>query len=86
MSVEIATVVGVAAGMCTTGSIIPQVFKTFKTRHTKDISLMMYVFLTIGILLWLVYGIMINEMPIIVANGTSLIFTGLVLVMKFRYG
>ena len=83
---KVTTVVGIVAGICTTGSILPQVFKAFKSRHTKDISLMMYIFLTLGILLWLIYGIMINEMPIILANGTSLVFTATVLVMKLRYG
>lgn len=86
MSMNIETVVGFFAGVFTTGSVLPQLYKTLKTRQTKDISLMMYVFLTLGLFLWFIYGILINEMPVIVANGVSLVFTATVLIMKARYG
>lgn len=86
MSVSFTTMIGLIAGVCTTGSILPQVIKTVKTRHTRDISLLMYVFLTLGLLMWLIYGFMLSEMPIILANGTSLILTSSVLVLKVKYG
>jgi MtN3 and saliva related transmembrane protein len=86
MSVSFTTTIGLIAGVCTTGSILPQVIKALKTRHTRDISLLMYIFLTLGILLWLIYGFMLHEMPIILANGTSLILTTSVLVLKVKHG
>ncbi len=86
MSMSLTTTIGLIAGVCTTSSILPQVIKILKTRQTSDISLLMYVFLTLGILLWIVYGFMINEMPIIFANGASFILTISVLVLKVKHG
>ena len=55
------TMVGLTAAACTTISFLPQAIKTIKTKHTKDLSLVMYSILTTGILLWVVYGIFINN-------------------------
>ena len=65
---------------------MPQLIKTVRTGNVKDISLLMYVFLTIGVFLWVIYGIMIKEFPIIIANGTSLILTVSILVLKIKHG
>ncbi len=86
MDASITTVIGVLAGICTTGSLLPQVIKTIRTRNTKDISLLMYVFLTAGVLLWTVYGIMLREFPIIIANGASLLLALGVLALKIKHG
>ena len=82
----ITNTIGVLAGICTTGSLLPQLIKTIRTRNAKDISLLMYVFLTIGVLLWVIYGFRLKEFPIIIANGTSLILTVSVLVLKIKLG
>ncbi len=83
---NVITLTGLLAGACTTGAMVPQVIKTMKTRQTADISLLMYVFLTAGILLWLVYGLLLHELPIIVANTVSLVLAATVLVLKVRHG
>jgi MtN3 and saliva related transmembrane protein len=83
---NITTVIGVAAAICTTVSFIPQVLKTIKTGQTKDISLSMYLIFTTGIILWLIYGIAISDLPIILANSITVILTSTVLVMKIRNG
>mgnify|MGYP001562950416 CR=1 FL=1 len=77
---------GLAAGACTTGSFIPQVIKSWKTKETKDLSGAMIVLVVIGIILWLTYGILTKDLPIILANGLSLMLTITMLVIKIRYG
>ena len=79
-------IIGLIAGACTTLSFVPQVVKILKTRHVRDISLLMYIILTTGVSLWLVYGILIEEAPIILANGVTLALCTAVIVMKLRYG
>lgn len=83
---EISTIIGLTAGILTTICFVPQVVKTWKLKETKDISLVMYLLLSTGILLWLVYGLLIRDIPIILANIVSLIFAFLLLFLKLRYG
>jgi len=59
------TVIGLLAATCTTVSFLPQVIKIVKTKKTSDISLLMYVVLTTGILLWVMYGLLIIDLPVI---------------------
>ncbi|PIR38755.1 MAG: hypothetical protein COV35_05550 [Alphaproteobacteria bacterium CG11_big_fil_rev_8_21_14_0_20_39_49] len=77
-------IIGIIAATCTTGSFIPQVIKIFKTRNTRDLSLSMYVLFTVGVSMWLIYGFMINSIPVILANSVTLCLTSLVLFMKLR--
>lgn len=83
---EIITILGLLAGALTTISFIPQVMKTWKFKETKDISLLMYIIFFTGILLWFSYGVLIDNTPIIVANGVSLVLVFIVLSLKIRYG
>ncbi len=76
---------GIAAAL-TTCSFIPQVWRVWRTRHTQDISLLMYAFFTTGVALWLAYGLMIAAWPVIVANGITILLAGTVLVLKLRFG
>jgi MtN3 and saliva related transmembrane protein len=80
------TIVGYIAAALTTFSSLPQVIKIFRTKKTSDISLVMYIMVFIGVLLWLVYGLLITDYPIIFANLVSLFLLGTVLVMKIRHG
>jgi MtN3 and saliva related transmembrane protein len=80
------TVIGLAAAACTTIAFIPQVIKTWRTRSTHDISLGMFLLLTTGITLWLIYGLVLSDLPLIAANGVTLCLAGLVLVFKIKYG
>jgi len=78
--------IGSAAAALTTTSFIPQAVRIIRTRHTKDISLGMYAMFTLGVTLWLVYGIQLYSWPIIVANAVTLLLAGAVLAMKIRFG
>lgn len=78
--------IGSYAAMLTTASFVPQVWKIWHTRHTADISLGMYALFTLGVALWLEYGILLAAWPIIVANSITLLLAGTVLVMKLKFG
>ena len=78
-------IIGLMAATLTTIAYIPQAIKIIKTRHTKDLSLLMYIVLTTGIILWLVYGVMLSSLPIILANIVTVILTSIILVLKIRY-
>lgn len=79
-------VIGLVAAVLTTGSFIPQVLKIIKTRDVSSISLFMYVIFTLGVFLWLVYGIMGAQMAVILANAVTLVLALLILGMKIRFG
>ena len=78
-------IIGYIAAILTTSAFIPQAVKTIKTKHTKDLSLTMYIALTTGILLWLIYGIFLKDLPIVLANGITFIFTFIILVLKIKH-
>ena len=78
--------IGLVAAISTTISFVPQVIKTIKTRATKDISFLMYAILTTGLLLWLIYGIIIKDIPIILANAISFSLAITVLIFKVKHG
>jgi len=77
---------GSAAAVLTSIAFIPQVWKILRTKHTADISLGMYILFTIGVALWLVYGILIESGPVIAANSFTLALASTVLAMKIKYG
>lgn len=78
--------IGSIAATLTTVSFVPQVWRIWRTRHTKDISLGMYIAFTSGVALWLVYGLLLASWPIIIANGITVCLAGAVLVMKIHFG
>jgi len=78
--------VGYAAAVLATGAFLPQVIKTVRSGETKHISLGMYVMFCSGVALWLVYGVMIHQWPIIIANLVTLILSGTILVLKLKNG
>ncbi len=78
--------IGLLAAICTTASFLPQVVKTWKSKKTKDISFLMYAILAMGLLLWLVYGIIIRDIPLIMANSISLGLAFCVLFLKIKHG
>ncbi|MCX6789268.1 MAG: SemiSWEET transporter [Candidatus Gribaldobacteria bacterium] len=78
-------ILGLVAAALTTFSSLPQVVKIIKIKETKDISLGMYVLVVAGIILWLVYGLLIGDLPLITANVVSLIFTATILGFKIKY-
>ena len=78
--------IGFIAATLTTSAFIPQAIKVYKTKHTKDISLWMFIVLSIGIFSWLIYGILLNSLPIILANVITLILSIFILTNKLKYG
>ena len=79
------SLVGYAAGILATAAFVPQVLKTWKTKSTKDISLVMFITFTTGIFLWLVYGILISSWPIIIANIVTFTLASIILILKLKY-
>jgi MtN3 and saliva related transmembrane protein len=80
------TLIGLGAAFCTTIAFLPQVIQTWRTRSTKDLSLPMFAVFTTGIALWLVYGLIIHDAPLIAANGVTFLLSGTILYFKLRYG
>ena len=82
---ESANTLGLIAGALTTVAFIPQVVKIWKSKHTLDISLGMFSIFSVGVFLWLLYGIQLGALPIILANGITLVLSLTVLVFKLKY-
>ncbi len=83
---NITDTIGMVAAVLTTVSFVPQVWHSFKTRDVSGISLPMYSLFTVGIALWLAYGILLGAWPLIVANGVTLSLASAILGMKLRFG
>lgn len=79
------TLLGLLAGTLTTISFVPQLLKTWRTKSAKDMSLPMLIYFCMGVFLWLVYGILLQALPIIVANGITLVLALIILGLKLRY-
>jgi len=79
------TLVGFIAGTLTTVAYVPQVIRSWKLRETRDISLTMLLLYAAGVSLWFVYGVWSDALPIIAANGISLILILILLGIKLRY-
>ena len=71
MSLDLTAVLGLIAGCLTTVSLVPQAWKVWRSRSAKDISLKMFIAFASGVSLWLVYGVMIGELRVPTASGTS---------------
>ena len=78
--------IGFAAAACTTVAYAPQVIKVWKTRSAHDISLGMFLIMVLGLALWLIYGLLCGDGPLIASNAVTMLLAGGILVMKLRYG
>lgn len=76
--------IGGVAAVLTTIAFIPQVIKSWQTRSTRDVSLGMFVIFGTGLSLWLIYGFIIDSMPIIAANTVTLTLVAAMIAMKLR--
>jgi MtN3 and saliva related transmembrane protein len=76
---------GLVAGFFTTIGFVPQIVKAYRTKKMEDVSLVMPVLLSLGMLLWLFYGIYLNNLPIILWNAIALGLNLTIFVFKFRY-
>ncbi|MEI2678877.1 MAG: SemiSWEET transporter [Burkholderiaceae bacterium] len=75
---------GYAAASLTTASFVPQAWLSFRTGDVSGISLGMYASFTIGVALWLAYGVVLGAWPIVVANAITLVLAVSILLMKLR--
>jgi MtN3 and saliva related transmembrane protein len=78
-------IIGFVAAFCTTVSFVPQVLQTWRTRDLSGISLSMYSFFTFGIMVWLIYGLLQNDWPLVIANAITGSLSLTILVMKIKY-
>ena len=79
-------VIGSIAAVLTTASFVPQAWHSFKTRDVSGISLSMYSVFTVGVALWLLYGVLLQSWPLIIANSITLALAATILVLKLRFG
>ena len=79
------TVIGLIAGTLTTISFLPQLTKVLKTKSVNDISLVMFTVLSIGSVLWIIYGIMLKSLPLILFNSISFFLVGTILFLKVKH-
>jgi MtN3 and saliva related transmembrane protein len=78
--------IGYAAAFCTTSAYVPQVVRVWRTRSTGDISLKMFLVLVTGLALWLTFGVLKGEWPIMLANGITRLLASTILLFKLKHG
>ena len=83
---EWASLIGYAAACLTTLSFLPQAIKVIATRNTQGISGLMYIMFVCGLIMWLIYGVMIEDTAVSMANLMTLVFAMPILIIKFRRG
>jgi len=79
------TIIGLIAAAFTTISLFPQLIKVWKTKSTKDISTGMFSLFCCGVFLWFIYGVYVNDLPIMIANSLAFIQALIILIFKAKY-
>ncbi|HTY14945.1 MAG TPA: SemiSWEET transporter [Methanoregulaceae archaeon] len=82
---EPSALIGYVAGTCTTFSFLPQVFRTWKMGSCRELSWVMLLVFSLGVFLWFVYGLYIGEMPVVLANGITLVLVVILFIMKIWF-
>ncbi len=82
---DITEIIGLLAATLTTAAYVPQVFKAWKNKSTKDISWAMYFVMFVGVMLWLYYGMAIGSLPVVLANAVTGILIVFVIILKSKY-
>ncbi|MHA5065681.1 SemiSWEET transporter [Cetobacterium somerae] len=77
-------IIGIIAAILTTIAFFPQVIQVIKSKDTKSISLTMYILFVTGVLLWVLYGFYLNDLPIIIANSIVAVASTIILCYKIR--
>ena len=77
-------VIGLSAAFLTTSAFIPQVYKIYKEKNADGISLLMYIILFIGVILWFIYGILISSLSIVIANGITALLQLSIIIFKLK--
>lgn len=80
------TIIGLMAGMLTTLAFIPQIIKGWRSRSLTDVSNIMLLMICTGMTLWLTYGVLMNDFPLVLWNAVALTLNLSLVVLKFRYG
>ena len=78
-------IIGLLAALLTTISFLPQVYKTWQTKDTSGLSLTMFIVFFLGIVLWLIYGIYLNNLPMILANTITAVSSIYLIIMKLKH-
>ena len=78
-------IIGIIAAVLTTSAFLPQVYKTWKTKNAKALSMPMLILFFVGIVLWFIYGILINSLSLILANGITVISYAFLIYFKLKY-
>ena len=85
MILQLPQIIGIAAGICTSFSLLPQLIKMIKEKRVDDISIFMLLILITGLALWVYYGILREDWPIILTNSLSVLLNGTMIVLRFKY-
>ncbi len=78
-------IIGAIGATLTTSSLLPQTIKLYKTKSAKDLSLWTYVVLAVGTLLWVIYGVLLKQPPIYIANIICFLLASIILFLKFKH-
>jgi MtN3 and saliva related transmembrane protein len=81
----VAEAVGMIAGTLTTIAFVPQVLRIYQTKSARDVSYLTFGTFSVGVILWLIYGMMIRSVPMIASNIVTLSLALIVIVLKIRY-
>lgn len=81
---QYSNLIGSMAAVLTTAAFVPQAYQSYKTRDLSGISLPMYSAFTLGVALWLVYGLLLHDLPIIAANAITLVLSAMILILKVK--
>jgi MtN3 and saliva related transmembrane protein len=81
----VSSYIGYGAAFLTTVAYLPQVIRAWRTHSTHDVSLLMFLLMSVGVFLWLVYGLLLQDIPLIAANLVTLVLAGSILYLKIRY-
>ncbi len=85
MTAQVIEWIGLAAGTCTTLSFLPQLVTVYKTKSAEDLSYSWLAIFSVGLILWLIYGILLLSAPVILANAVTLTLLVLIIALKIRY-
>lgn len=85
MNTGLIDLLGWLAAILTTVAFLPQLLKTWRSKSAKDVSLVMMITFSIGVFLWLVYGLAIQALPVVIANLVTLILALLIIILKIKY-
>ena len=83
---DLKLIIGLIAASLTTFAFLPQSIRAIKSKHTKDLSLQMLIMMEIGVVIWIIYGSLISDIPLLFANIISFVFITVTLILKIKYG